>query len=58
MKKNQSTTCIKSGLPLSSPSVCAMCRRSCRLAGNRGKRYSANTPYPHSRKTVHQSTGL
>ncbi len=49
---SQRLICIKSGLPISNPSVCRMCRRSCRYAGSRGKRYPASQTAKSTRKTV------
>jgi len=40
MKMSQGNFCIKSGLPVSCPSICKMCKRSCHLAGSRGKQHS------------------
>ena len=51
---SQGLICIKSGLPVSSPSICKMCRRSCRLAGSRGKRYSGGNSYKSVRKPLFQ----
>jgi hypothetical protein len=50
MKTVQTMLCLKSGLPISNPSICKMCRRSCRLAGSRGRRY--NGPGPNRNKDI------
>jgi len=44
MKTSHHVTCIKSGLPLTNPGICRMCKRYCRLAGSRGRRYEKNRP--------------
>ncbi len=39
MTKTRHLHCIKSGLPITNPGVCRMCKRYCHLAGSRGRRY-------------------
>ncbi len=54
MKTSHHFTCIKSGLPLTNPGVCLMCKRSCRFAGSRGKRYQSNRARKSTRKPLVQ----